>query len=386
MAMTRRKYLQATGGLAALTAAGLSVPAWAQSDGPGIPKTMVWSTYDVGSTGYVEASAIADALGKQYGARVRLQPSGSSIGRLQPVQRGRVPLGWLANEVFFACEGLYEFCTPEWGPQDLRVLAGRPASLGMAVTKKSGIKSAADLKGKRLAYAKANTSVNVKMEPILAFGGLTLDDMELVEVPSYGASMKALVEGRADACGVAPTAATMYELEASPNGISWVPMPPDNEEGWARAEELLPIISPYEESIGAGLSKENPVWMIGYHYPMLTVRTDFDADQAYAMLKAVVDTFDLYKDAAPIMPNWDIELASTPPMDAPFHEGAIRYLQDNGHWNDEKQAWQDGMVKRHQALKAAWDEFIATPDAKSASEDELRGLWDEQRQKVVASL
>ena len=377
--------MQASGSLVALAAAGQGRLALAQDD-PGLPKTMVWSTYDVGSTGYVEASAIADAFGKKYGTRVRLQPSGSSIGRTQPVLRKRVPFGWLANEVFFACEGMYEFCTPQWGPQDLRVLAGRPASLGMAVTKVSGIKSAADLKGKRLAYAKANTSVNAKMEPILAFGGLTLDDMELVEVPSYGASMKALVEGRADACGVAPTAATMYELEASPNGIGWVPMPASDTKGWARAQQMLPIISPYEESIGAGLSKEHPVWMIGYHYPMITVRTDFDADQAHAMLKAVVDTFDLYKDAAPIMPNWAIQEASKPPMDAPFHDGAIRFLQEIGHWDDDKQAWQDGMVKRHEALKAAWQDFIATPEAKSANDSDLRGLWGEQRQQVVDSL
>lgn len=383
MGITRRKYLQATGGAAALAGLGLGAQAWAQS---GLPSTMVWSTYDVGSTGYVEASAIADAFGKKYGTRVRLQPSGSAIGRIQPVLRKRVPFGWLANEVFFASEGLYEFCTPEWGPQDVRVLAGRVNSLSIVVTATSGIKTAADLKGKRFAIARSNTSVNAKVEPILAFGGLTWKDLELVDVPSYGASGKALIEGRADAAGFAPAAAVLRELEASPQGIGWIPMPPENKEGWARAQKVVPFIEPYQESVGAGLSAEKPVWMIGYRYPMITVRTDASADETYAMIKAVAETFDLYKDAAPIMPRWHIKEAGTPPMDAAFHEGAIRYLKEIGQWSDENQAWQDGMLKRHAAMQAAWKDFIKSSAAKSADEEGLRELWDKERAKVIDSL
>ncbi|GAA3989354.1 TAXI family TRAP transporter solute-binding subunit [Comamonas faecalis] len=383
MSITRRQTLQAGASLAALAGLGHSGMALAQS---GLPSTMVWSTYDVGSTGYVEASAIADAFGKKYGTRVRLQPSGSAIGRIQPVLRKRVPFGWLANEVFFASEGLYEFCTPEWGPQDLRVLAGRVNSLSIVVTAASGIKTAADLKGKRFAIARSNTSVNAKVEPILAFGGLTWDDLDLVDVPSYGASGKALIEGRADAAGFAPAAAVLRELEASPQGIGWIPMPPENKEGWARAQRVVPFIEPYQEGLGAGLSAEHPVWMIGYRYPMITVPTDASADSTYAMLKAVAESFDLYKDAAPIMPRWDIKKSGTPPMDAPFHDGAIRYLKEIGLWNDQAQAWQDGMLKRHAALKAAWKAMMATPQAKGADGDGLRALWDGERAKALAAL
>ena len=54
-----------------------------------LPDTMIWTSYDVGSAGYAEASAIADAFGKKFGTRVRIQPSGSGIGRLQPLLQGR---------------------------------------------------------------------------------------------------------------------------------------------------------------------------------------------------------------------------------------------------------------------------------------------------------
>ncbi len=170
MKLTRRDYLAGTG--AALGSGLLSTPAIAQKTLPGLPSTMVWSVYDVGASGYVEASAVADAFGKTYGARVRLQPSGTSIGRLQPLKQRRASHGWLATEVYFAAEGLYEYASAEWGPQDLRTMLGRVNTLSIVATKVSGIKTLADLKGKRYAIAKANTSVNAKVEPLLTAAGI----------------------------------------------------------------------------------------------------------------------------------------------------------------------------------------------------------------------
>src|SRR3546814_10938267 len=82
---------------------------------------MIGSTYDVGSTGYVEASAVADAFGKRYGTRIRLQPSGSA----KPLVDGRSSHGWLANELDFAVEGIYGYCAPDWGAKNRRPLPGR---------------------------------------------------------------------------------------------------------------------------------------------------------------------------------------------------------------------------------------------------------------------
>ncbi|WP_319530174.1 hypothetical protein [uncultured Cohaesibacter sp.] len=80
-----------------------------------LPKTMVWTSYDVGSAGYAEASAIADAFGKEFGTRIRIQPSGSGIGRLQPLLQGKADYAFLATEAFFLSEGAYDFAKPDWG-------------------------------------------------------------------------------------------------------------------------------------------------------------------------------------------------------------------------------------------------------------------------------
>jgi TRAP transporter TAXI family solute receptor len=326
-------------------------------------------------------------MGKTYGSRVRLQPSGTSIGRLLPLRERRASHGWLATEVYFAAEGLYEYAAPDWGPQDLRTMLGRVNTLSVVTTKTSGIKTLQDLKGKRYAIAKANTSVNAKLDPLFAAAGISLNDMKLIEFPSYGATMKALVEGKADAAGASPHTVTLKELEASPHGIAWVELHADQKEMWAKFQAALPLVAPYHEDLGAGITKDKPVWMMGFRYPMITVYADANEAEVFAVTKAVSETYDLYKDASPIMPRWQLSKAGAYPMDAPFHDGAIRYLKEKGIWSPEHQKWQEGLMKRQGLLRTAWKDMMTKePAAKGADPAKLTELWAPRRAEVLKSL
>ncbi|MEZ5815790.1 MAG: TAXI family TRAP transporter solute-binding subunit [Hyphomicrobiaceae bacterium] len=384
MEISRRGYLGGMG--AALGASLLPGEAAAQSSMAGLPSTMIWSVYDVGASGYVEASAVADALGKKYGARVRLQPSGTSIGRLLPLKQRRASHGWLATEVYFAAEGLFEYASPAWGPQDLRTMLGRVNTLSIVATKVSGIKTFADLKGKRYAIAKANTSVNAKVEPLLEAAGVSMKDMQIVEFPSYGATMKALIEGKADAAGASPHTVTLKELEASPNGISWIEIPKSNTDLWTKFQKALPLVAPFHEELGAGVSKDKPVWMMGFRYPMITVYADAKDDEVYAVTKAIADNYEMYKDASPIMPRWELSKSGAYPMDAPFHNGSIKYLKEKGIWSAEHQKWQDGIMKRQGLLRQGWADLMKDPAAKGADAAKLSSLWAPRRAEILKSL
>ena len=378
---TRREAL-VLGGLASLTP--LVPPMAFAQDAGALPDTMIWTAYDVGSTGYNEASAVADALMKKYGTRIRLLPSGTSIGRIQPLQAERAQYGWLATETFFAAEGLYDFAVKDQGPQDVRVVLGRPAGFGIVVTGESGIKSMEDLKGKRLAWVPANTSVNVKVMAMLAFADMTLDDVELVTLPSYGASLKALVDGTADAAGTSPTAATLRELEASPRGIGWIPVPADNKEGWERLTAVAPFFAPSKQTIGAGMSEENPAELMAYKYPMIVTYASTSEDEVYALTKAVAESFDLYKGASPVMELWNVKESGTPPADAPFHEGAVRYLKEAGVWTAEHDAWQKQRIEQLEAVKALWKETLAAAEKESIADDKFAEFWTERREQALA--
>jgi len=348
-----------------------------------LPKTMIWSCYDVGASGYVQASAIADAFVKKYGIRVRLLPSGTSIGRLMPLTTGRVNCGFLANEVFFAVEGLYDFSTIEWGPQDLRVLLAHPTTIALATTKESGIKTIKDLKDKRVSWIPGAPTLNIKAEAFLAFGGLTWNDVKRVEFPSYGAACKALIEGKTDASVVSTSASIMYELETSPRGLFWVQFPPSDKEGWDRMLKIAPFLNPKKETIGAGISKENPVYLPGYRYPMITVYANADTKWVYNFVKALDQTYSLYEKAHAVMPDWKISDSGVPPADAPFHEGAIKYLREKGVWTAKDDEWNKARIEHLKKVQKAWEKTVAEAEAKKIKSKDLPAFWLKQRAEAL---
>lgn len=292
-----------------------------------LPSTMTWTAYDVGSQGHSEASAIADAFGKTYNTRIRIQPAGSAIGRLQPLVSGRADYAYLATESFFATEGIYDFSERRWGPQDLRAVAGRPSTFGVPSAADANIHTLEDLRGQRVAYVAGNPSVNVKCDAILAFAGLSHDDVEAVMFPTHGAAMSSLVEDRADATCTTTTASQLYELEESSRGIRWVDIPADDEEGWARMNQVAPVFQSFRETIGAGLSEESPANMLAYRYPIIVAMADRDEEEVYQFIKSLDESYDLYRDATAAIHRWAIEDSGVPPIDIPFHPGAIRYMQ-----------------------------------------------------------
>ena len=367
---------------AACTAAVLGMTSTAAAQD--LPGTMVWTSYDVGSAGYAEASAIADAFGKEFGTRVRIQPSGSGIGRLQPLLQGRADYAFLATEAFFLAEGAYDFALPEWGPRPLRAVAGRPAGITLIAAADAGIETVEDARGKRIAFVAGNPSINVKCEAILAFGGLTLDDVEIITFPTYSAAMSSMTENEADATCTTPTTSQLYELAESPRGIAYAPLEPDNEEGWKGLLDVLPIMNPSDEDVAAGLAEGEVARMAAYRYPVITTTSEKSADEVYAFIKALDVTYDLYKDGTATMTRWALDTAGRPAIDVPFHEGAVRYLREIGVWTDEDDAWNERRTARMDALMDAWEIFKA--ENEGMEEGAFAEAWMARRGEVVAGL
>jgi len=340
-----------------------------------LPDNMIWSCYDVGSSGYVQASAVANAFLKKYDKRVRLIPSGTSIGRMLPLTTGKASVGFLANEAFFASEGSYDFATYSWGPQDLRSILGRPTSFPLITTKDSGIKNIEDIKGRRVAWVVGNPSLNVKMTAFLAFAGYTWDDVEKVPFPGYSGSLKALIQGNVDVAVGSTTASVLYELETSSKGVYYPELSPSNKEGWARLKKIIPFGFPYKENIGAGIDKDKPLWLLGYKYPVVTVRKDADVDFVYNFITALDETYSIYKDAASSMATWEISQSGASPIDIPFHPGAIKYLKEKGIWNDEHEQWQQKRIAQMELLKKEWDTAVEYANSKSMGQKAFRKYW-----------
>jgi len=365
-----RLSLVALSGAAALAAAALIAAPEAHAADSKLPATMVWSAYDLGSSGYADASAMADALMKKYSTRVRIRPSGTSIGRLLPITQGRVLYGFLGNEVFFATEATEDFADIEWGPQDLRIVLAKPSAIGLATAADAGIRTPADLKGKRIAFVKGNPSHNVKTDAFLYFAGLTRDDVEPVWFAAAGDMRKGVIANQVDAFAATPTSGWSREVEASPRGLYWPSFDASDAEGWGRVRAKLDFLKPAVVTSGAGFKEGQKVTMLGYHYPQLATYASTSDDAVYELVKALDETFDLYKDANKTIGQWEKSLSGKPAADAPWHNGAIRYLKEKGVWTAEDQAWNDGRLARMAKVQAAWDDAVAAFDKMRLSERE----------------
>jgi hypothetical protein len=92
----------------------------------------------------------------------------------------------------------------------------------------------------------------------------------------------------------------------------------------------------------------------------------------------------MYKDGTAAMKRWRLDVAGRPAIDAPFHEGAVRYLKEIGVWTEEDQAWNEKRQARLDALVDAWDDFKS--ENGGMAEDAFMQAWMERRQEVISSL
>ena len=342
--------------LAALALAGGTAFAAAAQTNPGLPATLAWSAYDVGSGGYNQAVAIGNALKQRYGVNLRVLPGKNDVSRTLPVREGQVQFS--ANGVggsYLAQEGVFEFGAKSWGPQPIRglLLNNSDQVLTVVAAKDSGIKTVADLKGKRVAWVIGAPSLNQNITAILAFANLTWNDVQRVDFGGFGAAMDGVINGQADAAFTSSISGKAYQLAKSPRGIVYPTIPHADKEGWARMNKTAPFFFPFMGAEGADLSKDNRVESATYPYPILMTYAKQDADTVYAMTKAMVETYADYKDAAPGNVGWAVDRQNFAWV-IPFHDGAIRYWKEKGLWKPEHQAHNDKLVQRQQVLADAW--------------------------------
>ena len=124
--------------------------------------------------------------------------------------------------------------------------------------------------------------------------------------------------------------------------------------------------------------------MAAYRYPVITTTAEKTADEVYTFIKALDETYDLYKDGTATMGRWSLDKSGRPAIDLPFHEGAIRYLEEKGIWTEEDTAWNDRRTARMDAMLAAWETFKS--ENEGLEDEAYAEAWMARRAEVVAGL
>src|SRR5690606_9537299 len=139
-------------------------------------------------------------------------------------------------------------------------------------------------------------ALNQNITAVLAFAGLTWDDVQKVEFGGYGASLDAIVNNQSDAGFSVSVSGKASALEKSPRGIAYPLMPASDKEGWKRVPAFGACFVRAMAADGAGIVKDERIGTSVYPYPILTTMADRKVDDVHAMMQAMDETYSMYKD------------------------------------------------------------------------------------------
>lgn len=356
-----------------------SAPAIALSaEGVELPNTLGMTAYGTSSAGYAQMVSIGNLLQNEYGVSLRILPGENDVSRMTPLKTDRVPVCACGIAAYYGAEGVLMFAGENWGPQPIRVITTSIASFGLsiAVAGDIDVETPYDLKGKRISWIRGDDALNLGTEAMLAFGDLTWDDVERVEFPGYGRAFEGIIANQSDTAFTVSVAGGPQQLAASPRGITWMTLDPEDEEGWDRLQEVAPYFQPHKVTSGAGISEDDPWIGSSYPYPIVVANADTDDTLVKSLVKVFTEDYDKYKDAAPGNAGYALENQNMQWV-VPFHDAVVEYYKEIGHWTDEMQSHQDMLVKRQQILLDTWDEYTAgdTP----SDEEAFKAGWMEAR-------
>ncbi len=276
---------------------------------------------------------------------LRVEPLSSEKAKMTPLRTGESEFNMVTGVVaYWIAYGLTDFS--DWGPTPLRrVWSGKPFLGAMYARGDAGFNTVADLMGKRIPQSPASEAWSLNNTAILAFGGLTLDDVKIVTVTSIAAGLGGPLEGTVDATQGTLWSTFAQELAASRHGIKWFSMPAEDKEGWERLREVTPWAGPVTDT-AAGLKEGETIVGAGYEQGVWALPTVSD-DVVYAFCKALKDGYDVMAKMNPDLEAWTFDRAASLEGLAPipYHEGTVEFMKDMGAWTPQHEQFQQEQLE-----------------------------------------
>ncbi|QIA27877.1 TAXI family TRAP transporter solute-binding subunit [Thermaerobacter sp. PB12/4term] len=289
------------------------------------------ATGGTGGVYYIYGGAMADVLSRHLpGVNAVAEVTSASVDNILLLAQGDAELAFsLADTAYLAVQGQDPFD----GPQPVKALAVLYNNYNHLVTRAdSGIRTLADLKGKRVSTGAPGSGTEVTALRILEAAGLNPDTDVQREFLGVQESADALRDGRIDAffwSGGYPTGA-VSDLANTPGlDIYIVPMGEVVDDlvqkyGAVYVEDIFPA------GAYSGDVKEDTPTVAVPNY--LLVPASMDEQRAYDILKTLFEHKDELVAVHPEAEKLTLENAVTGQV-VEYHPGAIRYYQEQGAWN-----------------------------------------------------
>lgn len=267
------------------------------------------------------ATTLGEVFNKTYGVNSKTQTTGASVENVNLMAQNKVELAFLMSDVLSdALAGEGSFQTPTTNVQQIAALY--PNYVQIVTSKKSGIKTLEDLRGKRVAVGAQNSGVEVNARNLLTGHDISYDDIR-VDYLGYAEAADALKAGKLDAAFLTSGLpnASLLELEQSFD-LQMVSIKPEN-------------VSRIAEDKSYFVSLEIPAGTYGNEEPVATaaimnalaVRSDLSQDDVYKLTKTFFDNLQQLRNSHQAMNDVSVEAAQQG-LVAPLHPGAQQYYDE----------------------------------------------------------
>jgi hypothetical protein len=232
--------------------------------------------------------------------------------------------------------------------KNLRIISsGANVLLSYVVRADSGIKTMADLKGKRVAIDRASYVTKIENEATIIAAGLDLKkDITAVPVAGVAELIYSVMDGRADAGWASVGSGQVKEVSGRVGGLRWLPLcvSPDDAAAKLIRERVAGsrIIL-----IKAGLNPEvkNDALIMGTPIYLVTHKNLSD-DAVYEITKVAWQNQKELEAIHPIFKQWTHQNVVSPDVVIPYHPGAIRFYKEVGAWSDAMDKVQKQLLAR----------------------------------------
>ncbi|MEW6184795.1 MAG: TAXI family TRAP transporter solute-binding subunit [Thermodesulfobacteriota bacterium] len=355
-----------------------------------LPPLVGIASAGVGSAGHAMAVAYAPVLQKYLGVPVRVLPAWSAGVNLSQIKDRKAHFIGGGASQSMAVDAIVArdfFANHEWGPQEVGIVWQNYACpYGIMVRGDSKIKTMADLKGKKAAIYVVSPAWRLGLEACLAFGGLSLKDVQTVEVGGYDQCARAVADGRADFTYNAPISPVTIEVAENPNGIRYLPMDLKDKAGW---ERFWAIRSDSSGAIcNSGVKAALGVPMVNSPFVVWTYKW-VDQDFVYQLAKFFAEQHGQYKSLHPNLPDMSFESMvkfKDTAAAIPFLPGAVKYLKEKGKWDATDEKWNNAQWEKQKKLTALWDKAEEEANAKKIKIDYKNAAWMELWEKSKSDI
>ncbi len=286
--------------------------------GPAVAQTYGFATLQPGTLNHTTASAVSKVMKEKAGLNVLVQPAAGGNVIIPMVGRGEAEIG-AAN--IMEPQNFYERYP------DLRLIAAVNAlRTPFFVRKDSGMRTIADLKGKRVTMGySAMREIDQVARAVLATAGLTEADVKPVLVPNVMRSADDFQGGASDMFFFAFGAAKVREVDATVGGIRVLEI---DEKGMPAARKIMPygyLTDAVPGPIFTGVDK--PMKIYSFDNVLIT-HAKVPDDFIYKMLDTMEKNKDDLVAVQPVLREFSGSFAYKKYQGVPYHSGALKYFKD----------------------------------------------------------